>query len=92
MELLRNGLQSAFARRLPEEIVLLRLRYMHGVTQRELVRMLGWHESKVSRALSRAMQEIEADTLRELKRRDSWLELSWQDLLDLCETQQMGFF
>ncbi len=91
VDLLRESLQAAFVQCPPDAMVLLRLRYLHGVSQRELVRMLGWHESKVSRALSHAMEQIEANTLRELKRRDPLLELTWQDFLDLCQTEQIGF-
>jgi RNA polymerase sigma factor (sigma-70 family) len=91
VELLRTSLQAAF-RRCPDELmVLLRLVYLHGLSQREIVRMLGWHESKVSRALSQAMRQIQSDTLQELKKRDPMVELTWQDFLDLCETQQIGF-
>ena len=71
--------------------VLLRLVYIHGLTQREIVRMLGWYESKVSRVLSQTMEQIQTHTLREVKKRDPWLELTWQDFLDLCETHQIGF-
>jgi RNA polymerase sigma factor (sigma-70 family) len=80
--LLRDSLHAAFALCSPEGMVLLRLRYLHTVSQRDLVRMLGWHESKVSRTLSQAMQEIKTHTLREIKRRDPWLDLTWQDFLD----------
>jgi RNA polymerase sigma factor (sigma-70 family) len=92
VNLLRDGLRVAFSLCPPQALVLLRLRYLHGVSQREIVRMLGWHESKVSRTLSQAMQDIETHALREIKRRDPWLELTWQDFLDLCETRQIGFF
>jgi RNA polymerase sigma factor (sigma-70 family) len=91
VELLRESLKAALARCGAEELVLLRLVYLHDVTQREMVRMLGWHESKVSRTLSQAMRQIERDTLREVKRRDPWLELTWQDFLDLCRTHHIGF-
>jgi RNA polymerase sigma factor (sigma-70 family) len=91
VELLRESLRAAFARCPAEAMVLLRLVYLHGVTQREVVRMFGWSEAKVSRLLSRAMEQIETDTLGELKKRDAWLELTWQDFLDLCQTHQIGF-
>lgn len=91
VNLLRDSLQAAFLSCPPESMFLLRLRYLHGVTQREIVRMLGWHESKVSRTLSQAMHDIETGVLREIKRRDPWLDLTWQDFLALCETRQIGF-
>jgi RNA polymerase sigma factor (sigma-70 family) len=91
VNLLRESLQAAFARCPAEAMVLLRLIYLHGLSQRELARILGRHESKVSRILSQAMEQIERDTLQELKARDPLLELTWQDFLDMCETQQVGF-
>ena len=89
--LLRDCLQAAFALCAPEALVLLRLVYMHEVSQREVMRMLGWSESKVSRTLSRTMDEIRSETLRQLKEREPWLTLTWQDFQDLCETEQQSF-
>jgi RNA polymerase sigma factor (sigma-70 family) len=89
--LLRDSLKSAFAQCGPKARVLFRLIYLHELSQRELVQMLGWSESKVSRFLSRAMKDVESHTLAEVKKRDPWLELSWQDFLELCETHQIGF-
>jgi RNA polymerase sigma factor (sigma-70 family) len=91
VDLLRTSLQAAFAGCPPEALVLLRLVYLHGLTQREITRMLRWSEAKLSRLLSSAMQHIETATLRHLKQRDPWLDLTWQDFVDLCETHQIGF-
>jgi RNA polymerase sigma factor (sigma-70 family) len=91
VSLLRESLRAAFVLCPPESMVLLRLRYLHGVSQREIARMLGTNETKVSRMLSDAMQDIETNALREIKKRDPWLDLTWQDFLDLCETRQIGF-
>jgi RNA polymerase sigma factor (sigma-70 family) len=89
--LLRDCLKAAFALCEPEARVLLRLVYLHELSQREIVQMLGWSESKVSRFLSKAMEEIEEHTLAEIKKRDRWLDLNWQDFVELCETHQIGF-
>jgi RNA polymerase sigma factor (sigma-70 family) len=89
--LLRDCVKAGFAACSPEAMVLLRLVYLHELTQREVVRMLGWSESKVSRFLTSALEQIENRTLREVKKRDPWLELSWQDFVDLCETYQVSF-
>jgi RNA polymerase sigma factor (sigma-70 family) len=89
--LLRDSLKAAFARCNPEARVLLRLVYLHDLSQREIMRMLGWSESKVSRYLSNAMEQIEKHTLGEVKKRDPWLELNWSDFSDLCETHRIGF-
>src|SRR5262249_9228770 len=91
IELLRDGLRAGFASCSPEAMVLLRLVYLHGVTQREIGRMLGWHEAKVSRTLSGAMDQIKSETLRQLKEREPWLTFTWEDLIEVCETEQIGF-
>ena len=91
VELLRDSLQAAFAACPPADLLMLRLVYLHGLSQREIMRMWNWSESKVSRQLSQAMQRIGQDTLRNLKRKDPWLDLTWQDFVDLCETHRVGF-
>jgi len=91
VDLLRDSLQTAFATCPPEDMLMLRLVYLHGLSQREVMRMWGWSESKVSRKLSQAMGQIEQATLQNLKRKDSWLDLTWQDFVDLCETHRIGF-
>jgi DNA-directed RNA polymerase specialized sigma subunit len=70
---------------------MLRLVFVHGLSQREVMRMWGWSESKVSRKLSSAMAHIEEQTLEKLKQMDPWLDLTWQDFVDLCDTHQVGF-
>ena len=89
--LLRDSLRAAFALCTPEALVLLRLVYLHDVSQREVMRMLGWSESKVSRTLSRAMDDIRTATLQQLKQREPLLNLTWQDFQDLCDTEQSSF-
>ncbi len=91
VEMLRESLQAAFAACAPADMLMLRLVYLHGLSQRELMRMWGWSESKVSRQLSHAMEQIERATLQNLKQKDSWLDLTWQDFVDLCETHHIGF-
>lgn len=91
VDLLRDSLQVAFAACPAVDLLMLRLIYLHGLSQREIMRMWNWSESKVSRKLSQAMQHIEQDTLLNLKQKDPWLDLTWQDFVDLCETHRIGF-
>ncbi len=91
VDLLRDSLQTAFAACPGADLLMLRLVYLHGLSQREIMRMWNWSESKVSRKLSQAMEHIGQDTLLNLKRRDPWLDLTWQDFVDLCETHRVGF-
>lgn len=92
LELLRISLQEAFARCPVENLTVLRLVYEHGLTQREICRMISWSETRLSRSLSEAMSRIQRDTLRSLKAQDPWLDLSWDDLVTLCEVYQAGFW
>ena len=89
--MLRESLQEAFARCPADAMVCLRLVYLHGLTQREVMKLLAWSEAKVSRFLSHAMAQIEKVTMAELKKRDPLLVLTWQDFIDLCETHDVGF-
>ena len=91
VDLLKNSLQAAFAKTPAEGLLMLRLVYLNGLTQREVGHMWGWHESKVSRLLTQAMTGIETSTLSEIKRRDPWLDLAWEDFVELCESHRIGF-
>lgn len=91
VELLRDSLRTAFTQCAPRDLVLLRLVFMHGLSQREVARALHWNESKVSRVLSHAMEGIASRALGAVKARDPWLDLSWEDFVELCQTRQIGF-
>ena len=91
LDLLHRSLRGALDHCDPEDLLMLRLVHLHGITQREVGRMWAWQESKVSRRLSQTMRFIERETLRQVRRSDPWLQLTWQDFLDLCETRQDGF-
>ncbi len=88
---LRDVLLSAFAQCDREALLQMRLVYLHGLTQREVGRMWQWSEATVSRRLADALAQVQARTVRQLKEKDPLLKLSWQDFLDLCETQQLDF-
>ena len=46
--------------------------------------MWGWHESKVSRTLEVTRQSAARMILADLKKIDPWLELRWEDFVELC--------
>ena len=91
LNLLKETLQAAFAKCPADGMMMLRLVHVHELTQREIAHMWGWTEFKVSRYLTKAMENIQADALGELKKRDPWLQLSWDDFVELCETHQIDF-
>lgn len=89
--LLRNSLEAAFAACEFDALLMLRLVYLHGLSQREVGRMWGYHESKVSRRLKEAMGQIESNTIRTIKEKDPWLRLAWDDFVELCQSEQASF-
>jgi transcriptional regulator len=66
--------------------VLLRLVYLEGLTQREIAAVWSIDETKLSRLLRRAMETIATETTAYVRRRDPYLQLTWQDLIELCES------
>ena len=92
LKLLRAAIRNAFAKRDSESVLMLKLVHLHQLTQREVARMWGWHESKVSRALDAARESIARDILLELKRADPWLDLQWEDFLELCSGSADALF
>ena len=91
VDLLRDSLQRAFAGCAPEGLLMLRLVYLHGLSQRELARMWSCHESTISRIISQAMQDIQNNTLKVMKQNDAGLDLRWDDFVELCQTHEIGF-
>jgi len=91
VDLLRSCLQRAFSACGAEGLLMLRLVYLHGLSQRELARMWCCHESTISRVLSQAMDDIEKNTMQALKQNDTGLDLRWDDFVELCQTQEIGF-
>jgi len=90
--LMQAALKKAMGEISSEAYVLLQLVYIHGVMQREAAKMFGWHESKVSRTLDQAMTRIASRTMEEIKAVDPWLELSWQDFVELCANSDVMRF
>ncbi len=79
-----KALKMAFDTCEPTAVVMLRLVYIHGVNQREVARVWGWHESKMSRYLSRSMAFIRDETMRRVQEVDPGLKVGWDDILSVC--------
>ncbi|HSI83154.1 MAG TPA: sigma-70 family RNA polymerase sigma factor, partial [Candidatus Methylacidiphilales bacterium] len=81
---MRKALKDTIEGTPAEQLILLQLVYLQGLMQREVARMYGWHESKVSRSIDQTMKDIEQRTLLRIKEIDPYLNITWQDFLDLC--------
>lgn len=84
IDLLRDAVMKAFAEVDQEQLVLFRLAHSYRILQQDLGMMWGWHPSKVSRALGALILDLRGKILDELRRADPWLELEWEDFLELC--------
>jgi len=87
--ILRQSLQHALGSCSTEELVILRLVHLHGLTQREIGLLWNTHESRISRILAQAMRRIEIRSLFHARTLDPWLELTWKDFLSLCEAERI---
>ena len=92
VRLLRSSLACALQKCDQTGLLMLKLVHLHGLTGREVARMWGWHESKVSRTASRTEEQIRELTLLEVHRREPTLELTWDDLLELCANCRGSLF
>ena len=90
-QLLRACLQAGFEACPAEDLLKLRLFFLHGLTKRELSRLWDCHETTISRDLYRSLQLIEDRTLQAIKRRDPWLSLTWEDFVGLCDAEMREF-
>lgn len=82
-EAMRSSVVRAWKKCPAELRVMLQLVHAESITQREISRLWGWHESKICRALESAMRRIRKDTLNELATHDPEAVLQWRDFLEL---------
>ena len=92
LDLMRDAIQFAFEHCRPEEFVLLQLEYCDQLEREELARMFGCSKATVSRLLSDARISVAETTMNFLRQRDPWLELQWDDFLELCRAASPACF
>ena len=80
VEILGPALRRALTACDVEELILLQLVHIHGVTQREVASLWKWHESRVSRHIKRTEEKIAKLTLQEVKGDGSLLGTSLERL------------
>jgi len=83
-ELLKLALQKAFETLGAEQIVLIRLVYLHGVARERLAALWEIHPSNVGRRISDGLAQVRSTTLLHLRAMDPFLDLTWEDCLAIC--------
>ena len=86
LEMMRDAIQFAFEHCSPEEFVILNLEHYDELEREELARMFGCSKATVSRLLDKARVTVAETTMSFLRERDPWLELRWEDFVELCRT------
>lgn len=81
LALVREAVAHALASCSPEQTVMLRLIYCEGVSQREIAKVWGWTECRVSRYLRDLRESVYRTALAEVKRRDPLIDFSYDLVL-----------
>ena len=90
--ILRAAISTGFASVDPDVMLMMKLIYLHRSNQQAVARMWGWNQSKVSRAMAAARDQIEAKTLAEIRRLDPDLVVEWEDFRELCQLSPATIF
>lgn len=83
-DLMARAIKKGFDSLEPDVLLMMKLSYLHGVSQTEIARMWQCDQTRVSRSLSSAREEIASVTMRTIKEEDPTLELNWDDFQALC--------
>lgn len=92
LEIMRSAVETAFQMCDAEDFVLVQLAHTNGLLGRELAVMFNCSEAKISRHLESARRSIADVTLEYVRKRDPWLELKWEDFLELCKVVSPACF
>lgn len=92
LAIMRGAVETAFRQCDPEAFVLVQLAHANGLLGRELAHMYGCSEAKISRDLDEARHSIADATLAYVRDQDPWLELRWEDFLELCRVVSPACF
>ncbi len=83
-EMMGRAIREAFDSLEPEILLMLKLSHLHGVSQSAIARMWRIDQTRVSRTLSRAREQVAKATMQKLREADGSIELEWEDFQKLC--------
>lgn len=82
--LMGRAIKTAFDSLDPGILLMLKLSYLHGISQSVIAQMWQCDQTRVSRALTLAKEQIATVTMSTIQEADSSLELEWEDFQKLC--------
>ena len=83
-ELMGRAIREAFDSLGPDVRLMLKLSYLHGISQAAIARMWQYDQTRVSRTLTAAREQVAAVTMQRIREADSSLQLEWEDFHKLC--------
>lgn len=83
-ELMGRAIRDAFDSLGPETLLMLKLSYLHGVSQATIAKMWQCDQTRVSRTLTGARQQVARVTMKHIQEADDSLQLEWEDFQKLC--------
>jgi RNA polymerase sigma factor (sigma-70 family) len=91
-DLLRTAVQCAFDTCSAEDFVLLHLRHAGELQFKELSRIFGNTEKTMSARAERSATDVRFAITLEIERRDPWLKLSYEDIIELLRPDLPDLF
>ncbi len=83
-DLMGRSIKAAFSSLAPDKLLMLKLSYLHGISQSVIANMWQCDQTRVSRALTSAREQIALETMDLIKQADPDLKLEWDDFKRLC--------
>ena len=83
-ELMGRAIREAFDSLGPDVLLMMKLSYLHGVSQAIIARMWQCDQTRVSRLLTAAREQVAAVTMQRIREAYSSLKLEWEDFQKLC--------
>lgn len=83
-ELMGRAIREAFDSLGPDVLLMMKLSYLHGVSQANIARMWQCDQTRVSRSLTAAREQVAVVTMQRIREADSSLMLEWEDFQKLC--------
>ncbi|MDF2376824.1 MAG: RNA polymerase sigma factor [Verrucomicrobiales bacterium] len=83
-DLMGRAIKHAFDSLEPDTLLMLKLSYLHGISQTLIARMWQCDQTRVSRALTSARAQIANETMAFIQKQDADLSIEWEDFQRLC--------
>lgn len=92
LHLMREAIEVAFTTCPAEDFVLLQLAHTDNLRVVELAKMFDCGIATISRNVAKAGEGIAETTIRYIKATDPWLDLKWEDFIELCGSASPACF